>query len=404
MNTTKTGDKFENRVFELIKDLLDKDEFVVSGKRSFIYQKREYYSELRKGNIICDISIETFLPNAKNYSILNIIECKYLNKNVSIDDIEEFDSKLTQIGKHNSKGILASNKGFSKSTINFAKSLKIGLLKIKNDNQTEWINYRKKYTNIDFENDTTESFLAKIGNKTVNNIADFLLELKVIDFYKHKEKFLKVPFLSIDYIESISHRLLKYEINNGLCLDTNKLCDFLASRYPIEFKRESIYPLLGKIEFNPLSIVIDNSLDEHRFRFTLCHEIGHLVLHQKLLSNKIDTREDDEYSLTLNSNISDLNTRRIEIQANIFASYLLMPTEQFQLEVMKFFVRERIQKNYIYLDRQPINQILVNTLITEISSTFNVSKESVKLRLIDAGLLKDAIRFSYKNLLENLKH
>lgn len=403
MNTTKIGDKFENRVFELIKDLLENDEFIVPGKRSIIYQKKGYYSEQRKGNIICDISIETFFPNAKDYSILNIIECKYLNKNVIVDDIEEFDSKLTQIGKHNSKGIIASNKGFSKSTINFAKSLKIGLLKVKNDNQIEWINYRKKYADIDFENDNTESFLAQIGNKTFNNIADLLIELKVIDFYKHKEKFLKVPFLTIDYIESIANRLLDYDISDLACLDTDKLRDFLASRYPIEFKSESIYPLLGRIEFDPLSITIDNSLDEHRFRFTLCHEIGHLVLHQKLLYNRINTREDDEYSLSLNSNISDINIRRIEIQSNIFASYLLMPTEQFQLEVMKFFVRERIQKNYIYLDRQIINQVLANSLITEVSFIFNVSKESVKLRLIDAGLLKDTIRFSYKKLLENLK-
>jgi hypothetical protein len=209
MNTTKTGNNFEDRVFAIINELLEKDEFTVPGKRSRIYQKRPYYSESRKGEIITDISIETFLPNAEQYSLLNIIECKYLNKNVAIDDIEEFDSKLSQIGKHNAKGIIASNKGFSKSTINFAKSLKIGLVKVKTDNQLDWINYRKEYGIIDFENDETEPFLAKIENKVCNNIADFLLQIKTIDFYNQKDKFLKVKYLTLEDIKSIADRLLK---------------------------------------------------------------------------------------------------------------------------------------------------------------------------------------------------
>jgi Zn-dependent peptidase ImmA (M78 family) len=402
MNTTKTGNNFEDKVFAIISELLEKDEFTVPGKRSRIYQKRRYYSESRKGEIITDISIETFLPKAEQYSLLNIIECKYLNKNVAIDDIEEFDSKLSQIGKHNTKGIIASNKGFAKSTINFAKSLKIGLLKIKSNNESEWINYRKEYGVIDFENDTTDPFLTKIENKVSNNIADFLLDIKVIDFYTHKDKFLKVKYLTVEYIKSIADRLLKYDITSDSALDTEKLIQFISEKYPIEIKTERIYPLMGKIEFNPLSITIDSTIEEHRFRFTLCHEIGHLVLHKNLFENKVD-KEDNEYSLSLNNNIADLNTRRIEIQANIFASYLLLPTENFLLETMKFFIRNNISKNYIYLDKQVVNQLLANNLILELSEKFNASKESVCLKLIDTGLLKDTTRFSYRKLIENLK-
>jgi Zn-dependent peptidase ImmA (M78 family) len=402
MNTTKTGNNFENKVFVIINELLENDEFTVPGKRSRIYQKRGYYSESRKGEIITDISIETFLPKAEQYSLLHIIECKYLNKNVAIDDIEEFDSKLSQIGKHNTKGIIASNKGFARSTINFAKSLKIGLLKIKSDNELEWINYRKEYGAIDFENDTTEPFLTKIENKVSNNIADFLLEIKVIDFYTHKDKFLKVKYLTVEHIKSIADRLLKYDITSDSALDTEKLIQFISEKYPIEIKTERIYPLMGKIEFNPLSIIIDSTLEDHRFRFTLCHEIGHLVLHKNLFENKVD-KEDNEYSLSLNNNVADLNTRRIEIQANIFASYLLLPTDNFLLETMKFFIRNNISKNYIYLDKQVVNQLLANNLILELSEKFNASKEAVRLKLIDTGLLKDTTRFSYRKLIENLK-
>lgn len=403
MNTTQKGNDFENRVFFLINDLLEKDEFTVPRKRSRIHQKKGYYSENRKNEIITDISIETFLPGATEYSILNIIECKFLNKNVAIDDIEEFDSKLNQIGRHNSKGFIVSNKGFAKTTINFAKSLKIGLLKIKSNNEFEWINYRKKYETIDFENDETEPFLAKVGNKICNNIADFLLAIKAIDFYNQKDKFLTVKFLTADYIKSIADRILKYDVTNYGVLDTKKLIQFINEKYLIEIQFERLYPIMGKVEFDPLKIVIDTTLDEHRQRFTLCHEIGHLVLHKKIFENKIKKKEDSEYTLSLNNTITDLITRRIEIQANIFASYLLLPSEHFQLEVFKFFIKNNISKNYIHLDKQPINQLLATQLISEMSNKFNASQEAVRLRLIDTNLLKDTTRFSYRSLLEHSK-
>lgn len=403
MNTTQIGNDFEDRIFLLIKDLLEKDEFTVPGKRSRIYQKKGYYSESRKNEIITDISIETFLPEATDYSILNVIECKFLNNNVAIDDIEEFDSKLTQIGKHNSKGFIVSNKGFAKTTINFAKSLKIGLLKVKNNNEYEWINYRKKYEPIDFENEETEPFLAKVGNKVCNNIADFLLEIKAIDFYSQRDKFLTVKYLTVEHIKSIADRILKYDVTNYGTLDTKKLIDFINERYSIEIKFERLYPIMGKVEFDPLKIVIDTTLDEHRQRFTLCHEIGHLVLHKKIFENRIQHKEDSEYTLSLNNTITDLTSRRIEIQANIFASYLLLPSENFQLEVFKFFIQNNISKNYIHLDKQPVNQLLASKLISDLSNKFNASQEAVRLRLIDTNLLKDTTRFSYRSLLERSK-
>ncbi len=107
--------------------------------------------------------------------------------------------------------------------------------------------------------------------------------------------------------------------------------------------------------------------------------------------------------MSLNNNIFDLNTRRIEIQANIFASYLLLPTDSFLLETMKFFIRNNISKNYIYLDKEFVNQAIINNLILELSTKFNASKESVRLKLIDNDLLKDTTKFSYRKLLENLK-
>lgn len=405
MNTTLKGDIFEKRVFDLIKDLLKNEDYFLSGKNSKIFSKQKYYSEQRKDFIICDISIESYIPNSKEYSFVNIIECKHLNKNVGVEDIEEFDSKLTQIGRHNSKGIIVTNKGFAKNSINIAKSMKIGLIKVKSDNQLDWINYRKEKTNsfIDFENDETEPFLALIGNKTYNNIADLILELGVIDIYKHKEKYLKIPFITEERIEEIVEKMYEYDIHDNSTLSTKKLCEFLESKYPVTFdfsKSENL--ILGKIEFNPLKIYVNPDLDENRFRFTLCHEIGHLILHSKLLKDRIEKKDDDDFTLSLNYNVSEINNRRLEIQANIFASHLLIPIKPFMIEVSNFFINENIHKNYLYLDKQPVNQLLVHNLLNQLSLKFNASKESIKMRLIAKNLLKDTTYFSFKKLLNEI--
>ncbi|MEJ7684439.1 MAG: hypothetical protein WKG06_42655 [Segetibacter sp.] len=64
-----------------------------SKKTSKVFKKKAYYSSKREKDIIFDVTIETTLPNADKYSILTIIECKNLNKKVTVDDIEEFGSK-----------------------------------------------------------------------------------------------------------------------------------------------------------------------------------------------------------------------------------------------------------------------------------------------------------------------
>ena len=60
ISTTKKGSEFEEKVFFIIRELLDNEDFFVSGKKSYIYRKKEYYSDSRKDNIVVDISIETF--------------------------------------------------------------------------------------------------------------------------------------------------------------------------------------------------------------------------------------------------------------------------------------------------------------------------------------------------------
>jgi Zn-dependent peptidase ImmA (M78 family) len=83
---------------------------------------------------------------------------------------------------------------------------------------------------------------------------------------------------------------------------------------------------------NGTPIIGINSLHHpNRQRFSIAHEIGHLVLHRPFLSGKVHV--DKEFRVpvaVLNRDAtSALGTEQIEVQANQFAAELLMPTAWF---------------------------------------------------------------------------
>ena len=84
MNTTEIGDKLEKAIYELFSTELSFDRFIVRKEYSKIFQKKGYYSEARKKNIIFDLSIEVYLPDQSEYSLLILIECKNLGHSVPV--------------------------------------------------------------------------------------------------------------------------------------------------------------------------------------------------------------------------------------------------------------------------------------------------------------------------------
>lgn len=401
MSTKEKGDKLEDEVFEMFNELLDNDEFYLNRPNSKVFKKKKYYSNDRDDYIELDVTIESYFSSSDSYSNLHIIECKNLNKNVTPDDIEELESKINQIGRHSTKGILVSSKGFSKTTIKLAKSWGIGLLLLKSNKKTDWINYRKETTPLKFTEHSKEPIIALIYGKVVNNFADILLDIGAIDTYRHSEKYIKVPYVSEEKIEEIVQRLYRYDIHDGHVLNLDKLQDFLESKYDLNIKFSKLEEdILGKIEFNPLKISISSNQEENRKRFTFCHEVGHLILHKKLLEDKIDNKTDTQSSLTLGFQATNMSTKRLEIQANIFASHLLIPSEPLIRDVAKYFDGENINKGYLYLDKQPVNISLVNTLLRKLSDKYGASMEAIRIKLISLNLLRDESSITFRKFLK----
>ncbi len=416
LNTTKKGDAFEKQVYDLFSELLLNDELFVNGKRSKIFWKKSYHSNKTNANVQVDISIETYLKDANDYSFLTIIECKNYSSSVVINDIREFSSILNELGEHNTKGILITTSAFQQGAYEFAVSSKIGLARVDINNEIDWISYRKdhKYhviTNEEikqnlYSNSLKETnFFSFYNKKCFEKLPALLEELSIIDNYKNKLQFLAVPYCSESKIESEVSNLPSDLIYDDTFLNTDKLCNYLSEKYDVTFTFDQSLNgnILGKICFDPLVISVSDKIanDIYRWRFTLAHEIGHLILHKDLLKKYIDEKTDDEDSLSSLGNDHTLSNNRLEIQANKFASRLLLPQRQFIQAVNEYFIKENINKGYIYFDRQPVNLSLVHSLFRELQYKFGVSKEVSKFRLIDLNLLKDATHISIKRVLRD---
>jgi ribosomal protein L10 len=98
-----------------------------------VQKKPRYFSKLRESEITFDVSIEVWCnQKAPKASLIWIWECKnYPNRNVSVDEVEEFHDKLRQVGAH--KGTIVSRFGFATGAVTLAKSYGIALLTLEKE-------------------------------------------------------------------------------------------------------------------------------------------------------------------------------------------------------------------------------------------------------------------------------
>ncbi len=139
-----TGKKFEDKVYKIISDLVNSNEFLISHPNVKVCRNAQYYSKDRDGYIECEISVEKYIDNPYENndlkpSIIVIIECKDYAGSVPVNDVEEFHAKLQQIGADNTKGIMITSNGcFQTGTLKYANSKGIALARILPDNQVKY--------------------------------------------------------------------------------------------------------------------------------------------------------------------------------------------------------------------------------------------------------------------------
>ncbi len=127
------GKQLEDYVFENINEFFERD--IIPIKKSFcsIHRNKKYFSDLRQNYINFENVVECFSveknENAQPFLAI-VFECKDTNRKVEVGEIEEFAHKINQGLGLRIKGYIVTKSGFQSSTLNIAKKLGIGLIRI----------------------------------------------------------------------------------------------------------------------------------------------------------------------------------------------------------------------------------------------------------------------------------
>lgn len=429
MHTTKKGDALEIAVFNLLKAQIDSDRFITRKDCCRIFHRKGYYSEKRKKNIIFDISIELSFPGYADYSILMLVECKNYAKAVPVDDVEEFFAKIEQVGEARTKGIFISNNALQSSALTYCKSQGMGVARYFDGQDLKWelqrtasasfagnsaANDEVAYAGLtlpDFRSSVFELYMQSPRGAT-NSINTFFEDLVFHGLAKddplrqlprpHSKRPDTIPYLKLADIEEIAHSALESiggDADVGQ-IDLEQLCARHPTAKGLTLLRTAVAPdaapnhPLARITFDPLVIELFEITGSNpgRDRFTLAHELGHLLLnHGKYLKAEWRVDADNEDIEGIHDDGTAL--KRMESQANYFASCLLMPRKRVRKAFFEQLLIRGVQnKGFgpLFVDRQECNLRNYYAVTAKLMAQFGASRAAVTIRLAGMGLIKDA--------------
>jgi Zn-dependent peptidase ImmA (M78 family) len=428
VTSTQKGDALERLIHDLFQTQIHADRFWVKKENCKIFLKKGYYSKDRQGEIIFDVAIEIYLPDAEEYSFLVLIECKNYAHSVPVDDVEEFFTKVQQVAAANAKAIVASTASFQSGARTFATSKGIGLIRYFAADDFKWELKRSPSATArsnsadeaydveialaqeEFRSFAFDLYMQSPARKT-NSLWDFFEDLMLDSgFSSHQVRRIansrsklknQVPFHEKDSLESLSFQTLaELGYSSGevdlieLSLRQSKLTGLTLETDVVAPVSDTAHPVLGRITFEPLLIQIyaQETQNRGRERFTLAHELAHHLLnHGAYLVS--ETCDDSDFSLQRSKDVNGSDIARMEFQANYLAASLLMPRtnfiEDFYILIKKLDVPNK-GFGSLYVDDQPCNLQTFQVLTGLLMQRYGVSREAAKIRLESLGLLRDA--------------
>ena len=357
--------------------------------------------------------------------MLWLVECKHYGHPVSVDDVEEFYAKVQQVAAAKSKAIIVTTNSFQSGAFEFARSKGIGLLRLFPKSEFKWELYRSPsslpmsrslsrdwdilsgLTQEDYHSRRFD-FFCSAEDVFTYSLHDFFLALSsdafdttsLLAIAANRDDTELVPFIGGDEIERrcrAVHSAIGYKCG-AVSLETisewNKIeagLSVLTNTAPS--REEAKGGILGRISFDPPAIIVFfDRVGARRQRFTLAHELAHLLLgHGAYMQGESVDEEDIESDGEAELGVDDI--RRLEWQANFFASCLLLPRDSFVASSLeKAHEMDLINRGHglIFLDQQPVNihnyQLFTSALMTD----YEVSRTAVSIRLKSLGLLNDS--------------
>ena len=430
MSSVEKGNRLEDQVFDLFTTEIKAGRFLAKPSCCKIFRKKGYYSRDRQGDVVFDVSIEISLPGESVPSMLFLLECKNYGHAVPVDDIEEFFAKTQQVAASNCKAVVVSTNSFQKGTFNFAKSKGIGLLRYFGPSKRKWILHRTPAlffaaSEADtswkraYEAVTNESFSSRgetfcgmmyeldggvLATASIHNFFSSSVRKAVGDLHFAEIDTTRisaprvVPYVELEVIAARAEVVLTAITYAGGPVSLERVCDWQKEEVGLTVRanlspsdEEPLRGVLGRIQFSPLEIVTYAGSRPPVHAFTLAHELGHLLLgHGQYMEGEFC----EELDLVEND-IGDGDVKRMEWQANQFASCLLLPKDSVLADVGSLARQHDLADRghgLIYVDHQPSNVRRYRAITDTIGHRYGVSPTAVTYRLSELGVLNDAER------------
>ena len=372
-------------------------------------------------NVTPDLSVETY----KSQALLEQHEPSHIEAYEFIDEKLTLNKLYELIGKYNNEKItklfIVSTFGLTNDVRSKAKENDIGYVLInpkKVITSDVYIlprsieDYERKHHDLMVlmgESRMDYPILIEDGNLLTSSLADVLLKNDVtIDSQNH----LYVPYLSKEEIEQKANSYIEDLTNEHLTLlksNTTNVKDlsvdpfFLADKNGLTYEiKELPEKQLGRLELAKKHVTLNSIMASiwNRFRYTMAHEFAHYVLHLPLFEKAgVESFGETAYTLAITND----SNKRVEYQANYFASCLLMPNE-IVIRLYALYHKKYVQDIFggdlralYYAPLQPETYNSYNNVVGRMAKVLGVSKKAMEIKLESLNLLIQDHPFNKKN-------
>jgi Zn-dependent peptidase ImmA (M78 family) len=415
MNTTAKGNKLEDAFHKYLLDQQRRGALVFGAHHPatcLIHKKKTYFSKERDGYIEFDIVIEIIAEGRTSPHLVIVFECKNYSGDVPEVYVREFSDKLKELFPNGAKGVIVTSSRLQSGADKVARSRGMGIVKY-DEHGLDVVADRKGQTCLEKRFVSSQLFRTEAAEKSLRfsayhegtffgSLRQFLGKIahefgiseegqgvppapKSVPF---------VPFSNIKAEVAATLELINYKSGP---VDLMAICSALS--IDLTSSEETVLDadgafILGSANFTRNSITVYPHGNENRQRFTVAHEIGHFCLqHRQYLKAETIVAAD---LMLGNDTDNSFNYDRLEFQANVFASLLVLPDETFRIALdvarHKLNIKDR-SHGYVYVDDQPQNYGTYQEMLFLLSDYFEVSRQVIEIRLKSLGLLNDQRKY-----------
>lgn len=188
-----------------------------------------------------------------------------------------------------------------------------------------------------------------------------------------------IPYIDYEEIRKVANEFLaKYHSSGEIPVPIEEIVEFSLKLdiIPIPGLRKLI-ETDGLTYGNKIEIAVDESVYDGRptrYRFTLAHEVGHIILHPQCFDSKVNSI--DEWRDYIN-NISDSQYKMMEYQANCFAGLVLVSGEKLKEKIPEAIESIHQMKSYSEFPKDFVWELIRG----EVASYFDVSSPVIHIRM-----------------------